>query len=105
MEHLQFEFECSGKREDSQQATLSGVVSSGNLEVMLEDSDLNGLCRINVSTSSQGFDEIWQAVLSDFVARYNLANLQISINDGGATPAVVCLRLDQAMEEYLERST
>ena len=105
MEHLQFEFECSGKREDNQQATLSGVVSSGNLEVMLENSDLNGLCRINVSTSSQGFDEIWQAVLSDFVARYNLANLQISINDGGATPAVVCLRLDQAMEEYLETST
>jgi malonate decarboxylase delta subunit len=58
-----------------------------------------------VSTSAQGFGEIWQAVLSDFVARYNLANLQISINDGGSTPAVVCLRLDQAMEEYLETST
>jgi len=105
MEHLQFEFECSGNREASQQETLAGVVSSGNLEVMLENADLNGLCRINVSTAAQGFGEIWQAVLNDFVARYNLANLQISINDGGATPAVVCLRLDQAMEEYLETST
>ncbi len=102
MEHLQFEFKGSGNRKGPQQTTLVGVVSSGNLEVMLENADLNGLCRINVSTSAQGFTEIWQAVLSDFATRYDLANLQISINDGGSTPAVVCLRLDQAMEEYLE---
>jgi malonate decarboxylase delta subunit len=102
MEHLQFEFRGSGNRKGSQQTTLVGVVSSGNLEVMLENADLNGLCRINVNTSAQGFTEIWQAVLNDFAARYDLANLQISINDGGSTPAVVCLRLDQAMEEYLE---
>ena len=102
MEHLQFEFKGSGNRKGCQQATLVGVVSSGNLEVMLEHADLDGLCRINVSTSAQGFTEIWQAVLNDFAARHDLANLQISINDGGATPAVVCLRLDQAMEEYRE---
>jgi malonate decarboxylase delta subunit len=105
MEHLQFEFKGSGNRQDCRQATLVGVVSSGNLEVMLENVDLNGLCRINVSTSAQGFTEIWQAVLNDFAARYDLANLQISINDGGSTPAVVCLRLDQAMEEHLETLT
>ena len=102
MEHLKFEFKGSVRQQGCQQTTLVGVVSSGNLEVMLENVDLDGLCRINVSTSAQGFAEIWQAVLNDFVARYNLADLQISINDGGATPAVVCLRLDQAMEEYLE---
>jgi malonate decarboxylase delta subunit len=102
MEHLKFEFKGSGSRCDCPQTTLVGVVSSGNLEVMLENVDLDGLCHINVSTSAQGFVAIWQAVLNDFVARYDLADLQISINDGGATPAVVCLRLDQAMEEYLE---
>ena len=102
MEHLKFEFNDSGIRKGCQQTTLVGVVSSGNLEVMLENVDLKGLCQINVSTSAQGFVEIWQAVLNDFVARYDLADLQISINDGGATPAVVCLRLDQAMEEFLE---
>jgi malonate decarboxylase delta subunit len=105
MEHLQFEFKGSGNRKGCQQMTLVGVVSSGNLEVMLENSDLNGFCRFNVSTSAQGFAEIWQAVLSDFAARHDLANLQISINDGGATPAVVCLRLDQAMEDNLEASS
>ncbi|MCF6237787.1 MAG: malonate decarboxylase acyl carrier protein [Candidatus Marinimicrobia bacterium] len=105
MEHLEFEFKGSGNRQIDRQATLVGVVSSGNLEVMLENVDLCGLCRINVSTSAQGFTEIWQAVLNDFAARYDLADLQISINDGGSTPAVVCLRLDQAMEEYLEALT
>ncbi len=105
MEHLQFEFKGSANRKGCQKTTLVGVVSSGNLEVMLENSELQGLCRINVSTSSQGFGEIWQAVLNDFAARYDLSNLQISINDGGATPAVVCLRLDQALENYLEASS
>jgi len=105
MEHLTFEFKGSEKKHGRRQTTLVGVVSSGNLEIMLENTELNGLCRINVNTSAQGFAEIWRAVLNDFVARYDLADLQISINDGGATPAVVCLRLDQAMEEYLEAST
>ena len=35
-------------------------------------------------------------MLGDFVARRGLANIRLSINDGGATPAVVMLRLDQA---------
>jgi len=105
MEHLQFEFKGSGNRTGCQQTTLVGVVSSGNLEVMLEHSELLGLCRINVSTSAKGFAEIWQAVLSDFAARYDLSNLQISINDAGATPAVVCLRLGQALDDYLEASS
>jgi malonate decarboxylase delta subunit len=101
MERLQFEFKDAGGRLSGSEVALVGVVSSGNLEVMVERADLNGNCQVEVSTSARGFGSIWQAVLDDFAARHDLADLRISINDGGATPAVVSLRLDQAMEEFL----
>ncbi len=77
---------------------LVGVVGSGNLEVMLEP-DASAECRVRVETSARGFGAIWQAVMSDFHARHPLAGVRISINDMGATPAVVSLRLDQAVAE------
>lgn len=100
MEHLEFEFQDFTGREASRPAILVGVVSSGNLEVLVESADLDGRCQVRVSTNAPGFGEIWQAVLNDFAVRHELANLKISVNDAGATPAVVSLRLDQAMEEY-----
>ncbi|WP_416350904.1 hypothetical protein [Sphingomonas sp. 10B4] len=47
---------------------------------------------------------MWQAVMRDFQQRWQLADIRIAINDMGATPAVVSLRLDQAMESFLERT-
>jgi malonate decarboxylase delta subunit len=102
MEYLKFEFCGTGQRDSSRSAVLAGVVSSGNLEVLIEPADLNGSCHVEVRTSAQGYSDIWQAVLNDFATRHDLSNLCISINDGGATPAVVGLRLDQAIEEYAE---
>jgi malonate decarboxylase delta subunit len=77
---------------------LVGVVGSGNLEVMLEASDGSD-CAVRVETSARGFGRIWQAVMDDFHARHPLGGVRISINDMGATPAVVSLRLDQAVAE------
>jgi malonate decarboxylase delta subunit len=77
---------------------LVGVVGSGNLEVLLEPiagSD----CRVVVETSARGFGPIWQAVIGDFHRRHALAGLSVSVHDMGATPAVVSLRLDQAVAE------
>ena len=77
---------------------LVGVVGSGNLEVLLEP-DEPPRCRVHVETSARGFAPIWQAVLDDFHARHELAGVRVSIHDMGATPAVVSLRLDQAVAE------
>jgi malonate decarboxylase delta subunit len=77
---------------------LVGVVGSGNLEVMVEPG-VGTACRFEVSTSARGFGTIWQAVLSDFHERHPLAGVNVSINDMGATPAVVSLRLAQAAAE------
>ncbi|PKO61013.1 MAG: malonate decarboxylase acyl carrier protein [Betaproteobacteria bacterium HGW-Betaproteobacteria-18] len=74
---------------------LVGVVGSGNLEVMLEPHQ-GATCTIDITTSARGFGPIWQAVANDFQARHGLAGVAIAINDMGATPAVVSLRLDQA---------
>jgi hypothetical protein len=41
------------------------------------------------------------AVISDFAQRHPLRDVRVSINDAGATPAVVSLRLDQAVETLL----
>lgn len=77
---------------------LVGVVGSGNLEVLIEPA-AGADCSIRVETSARGFGSIWQAVIEDFHRRHSLAGVRISINDMGATPAVVSLRLDQAASE------
>jgi malonate decarboxylase delta subunit len=77
---------------------LVGVVGSGNLEVLLEPAGGDG-CAVRIETSARGFEPIWQAVMNDFHARHPLAGVRVSINDMGATPAVVSLRLDQAVAE------
>src|SRR5450830_458182 len=79
-----------------------GVVGSGNLEVLIEAASLDGACAIEVRTAAVGFGATWQAVLEDFQRRWQLLDARIAINDMGATPAVVSLRLDQAVQTLLE---
>jgi len=74
---------------------LVGVVGSGNLEVLVEPAAA-AISRYSVETSARGFGAIWEAVLRDFHERHHFNGLSVSINDMGATPAVVSLRLDQA---------
>ncbi len=78
---------------------IVGVVGSGNLEVLFEPQPLDGKVRFVISTSVQGFDETWEAVVGTFAERYRLGDLVVTINDAGATPAVVSLRLMQAVQE------
>ena len=100
MEHL--EFRCPGERAIADaKARIVGVVASGNLEVLIEPAPLGGACAVDVSTAARGFGELWEAVVADFFARHRFANTRLSINDNGASPATVALRLDQAAEEYV----
>lgn len=101
MEKLTYSFAGGDRPKAERPVVLVGVVSSGNLEVLVEEAELQGRCQILVSTSVKGFGQIWEALLSDFAARHPLADLRFSINDAGATPAVVSLRMEQALEEFL----
>jgi malonate decarboxylase delta subunit len=100
LERLAFEFE-GGNPIRKFKPALVGVVGSGNLEVLVEPQE-KAASTIDVTTSARGFGTIWEAVLRDFHDRHSLAGLRVSINDMGATPAVVRLRLDQAIAQLLE---
>ena len=100
METLTYRFE-NGSRRLRRPAEVVGVVSSGNLEVLIEPAPLDGACSIEIRTAAVGFGATWQAVMRDFHERWQLADARIAINDMGATPAVVSLRLDQAAETML----
>lgn len=100
METLNYRFE-HGTQRLATGPQVVGVVGSGNLEVLIEPAALDGACTIEITTAAVGFGPIWQAVMSDFHARWLLADTRISINDMGATPAVVSLRLDQAVQTML----
>jgi malonate decarboxylase delta subunit len=73
-----------------------GVVGSGDLEILLEPSADQG-AHVRVTTSVEGFAAVWKNVLDRFFSRFDAA-VAIEINDAGATPGVVLLRLEQAAE-------
>ena len=101
METLQFSF-ASLPVAAARSPTLRGVVGSGNLEVLIVPAPGGDDCRILVHTSARGFREIWHAVLEQFTSSNPVGKLSFVINDMGATPAVVTLRLSQALAAYME---
>jgi malonate decarboxylase acyl carrier protein len=73
-----------------------GVVASGDLEVLLEPAG-EPRSQVTVTTSVEGFGAVWKAVLDRFFSRFHAA-VALEINDFGATPGLVMLRLEQAAE-------
>jgi malonate decarboxylase delta subunit len=73
-----------------------GVVASGDLEVLLEPSSQQQ-SQVIVTTSIEGFGAVWKNVLDRFFSHFEHA-VKIEINDFGATPGLVMLRLEQAAE-------
>ena len=80
-----------GDRKDA----LVGVVASGNCEALFERTLADGEVEVEISTAVTGFGEVWHLVVAAFVERASPGGARISINDGGATPDVVTLRLLQ----------
>ena len=94
MEHLKFDYP-SAKRRVAKKAHV-GVVGSGDMEVLMQPSE-TGAAHVSVQTNVNGFTQSWKAVMDRFFARYDGA-VRIHINDAGATPGTVMLRLEQAAE-------
>ena len=97
MENLRFELAAPGAAKGLRKMALVGVVASGNLEVLLEREGPPDRCVIEISTAAHGFQPLWEAVTADFVSRRTAGGLRISINDGGARPDTVSLRLAQGV--------
>lgn len=97
MQTLHFSYRAVSCLPGGRAQALVGVVASGDLEVLLQRTPQTTDCVVTVSTAVRGFDAVWEAVLADFVERRIPGGLRISINDGGARPDVVSLRLAQGV--------
>jgi malonate decarboxylase delta subunit len=95
MEKLEFEF-AAGRPATGR--TVTGVVSSGDLEVLLEPG-ASGRTTVAVQTSVDGYGGTWKALLDRVFSAGTLPAARIEINDNGATPGVVRMRIEQAFEE------
>jgi len=95
MERLSYTLSAPIPAGGTKPRAIVGVVASGNLEVLLERALAPDLCTVEIATAAHGFAEIWAAVVADFVARRAAGGLRIAINDGGARPDTVALRLAQ----------
>jgi malonate decarboxylase delta subunit len=97
MQTLTYEFAAD---RPAGRAVHIGVVGSGDLEILLEPPAAHQpttYASVRVRTSVNGFDTIWHDVLTRFFARTALGG-RWELNDFGATPGVVNLRLRQAFE-------
>lgn len=99
MEKLKFEIQ-SVPLTVEKAPVICGVVGSGNLEVLVSQHDQADVCQVEVTTSAVGFQHVWQSVLNEFAQRHAVAGLKLQLNDMGATPAVVNLRLSQAISMF-----
>lgn len=76
-----------------------GVVGSGDLEIILEPHE-EVATEVTVRTGVNGFKGTWDAVVERFFSENDIA-AKVIINDFGATPGVVKIRLSQALEVTL----
>ncbi|MDQ0396430.1 malonate decarboxylase acyl carrier protein [Labrys monachus] len=97
MEVLHFDLAAPIPARGTRRMALVGVVASGNLEVLVERGGAADRCSIEINTAAHGFGDLWAAVTADFVARRAAGGLRIAVNDGGARPDTVSLRLAQGV--------
>jgi malonate decarboxylase delta subunit len=94
MEQIEFDYPAATRR--IVKKAHVGVVGSGDMEVLLEPSSGEG-AHVSITTSVDGFRDTWKAVFDRFFSKFDGA-VRIDINDAGATPGGVLLRLEQAVE-------
>lgn len=102
METLSFTLKTAKAAGGTRRQALVGVVASGNLEVLVERALQPDTCTVDIATPVRGFEPVWKAVVEDFVARRPVGGLRFSVNDGGARPDMVSLRLAQGARSIEE---
>lgn len=95
METLHFEFVAT---ELPVKKALVGCVGSGDLEILMEPGE-TGKASIHVVTSVDGSAARWHNLFERIFTAQIPPAVNIDIHDFGATPGVVRLRLEQALEE------
>ncbi len=81
------------------QRALVGQVGSGDLEVMIEPTPGSDTLEIHIQTSVSGAEVRWSQLLQQIANTRSLPAMRMDIHDFAATPGVVRLRLEQAIEQ------
>jgi malonate decarboxylase delta subunit len=97
METLSYHHKARQRAAGSKLTAIVGVVASGNLEVLVERVLPDTDCELDIKTAVEGFDAVWERIVADFVELRSPGGLKLSVNDGGARPDTVALRLAQAV--------
>jgi malonate decarboxylase delta subunit len=97
MQALSFHHTTRHRAAGDKPLAIIGVVASGNLEVLVERTLPDTECHFDIATSVTGFDAVWSEVCADFADQNATGGLTFSINDMGARPDTVALRLSQAL--------
>ncbi|GGJ04846.1 malonate decarboxylase acyl carrier protein [Neoroseomonas lacus] len=97
MEQFQLQGKAVRRAGGTRRQALTGVNASGNLEILVERVLADHECMVEVTTAVAGFRGTWDAVAQDFFTRASPGGLRFSINDGGARPDTVMLRLLQSV--------
>ncbi len=69
MESLTFRHTTKTPLPGSVPSAITGVVASGNLEILLERVLPTDACEVAIETPIAGYGDVWAAVVADFVAR------------------------------------
>jgi len=99
LQTIEFELNSAGTPRRITAPVHHGVVGSGDLEVLVSPTDQAGKLQVRIVTPVKGFDELWRRVITHFANESGLTDALIEINDNNASPAVVALRLRQALAE------
>ena len=99
LKHLEFTFAGTPGASIPEEWSHSGVVGSGDMEVLMYRRQQDGKVNVRVCTPVVGFDEVWEKVLERFVSDSGCGDIDMEINDNNATPFIVTLRLKQALIE------
>lgn len=102
LQKLEFEYTAENPRDIDFEQAHFGVVGSGDMEVIMQKKSQGGKATFTVVTPVTGFNEVWRLVLSRFVNEYDVGNINFEINDNNSTPAVVSLRLRQALSQLVK---
>lgn len=99
LQHLEFTYQGTPGASIPQSWSHSGVVGSGDMEILMTRREQQGKVTVKVCTPVVGFDQVWEKVLGRFVEESGCGDLDLEINDNNATPFVVKLRLQQGLVE------
>lgn len=98
MEKLEYQYSAGAPASGR---AVVGVVGSGDLEVLLEPGPA-GRSTVRVTTSIDGYASVWKAQLDRVFIGAAVGPsgpaVELEINDFGATPGVVGMRIAQAFD-------